>query len=597
MGNIYKKWVKKDNDNTIKGVVEQNTGYTVYALKNMADDAHERRFTMPYNMRDAIIQCKRLIREGYSFVIFGDYDADGITSSAILYLGLKQLGVKTVFASIPDRLKGGYGATPAMVNRAVKKFKVFGEDKMAAIFVDNGIRCYTAVDECRKHGIYTIILDHHDGDMNILPNADVIVDSCVYSADNTQYCGAGLSFVFIDDMTRRNSNGSFYKTILPLAAIGTIADVMPLVGDNYGIVKEGLKIMNEKDFSYHEGLRMMFKSTGLTNAVIDVKDIGFTIAPIINAQSRMEGFMGVERAFFALQSYKICDTACNNMLSRCVQKMVAVNEARKTARDESVKEAEDYILNKCLFGNSVFSLYLPGTTSGIIGITAGQIAEKYNVPVFVFTDATDGENLKGSGRSCGDYNMIACLNELHESHPEYFVAYGGHPGAAGLTIKKSYFDDFARDIINVSDASFFTVPSQDVLEYDIELDADQFYDRVDNLLSEIDSVGPFGEGNPEIKFRINGINIRPNPKYKNLFQGGNSVRLYGDNNLQAIAFGFANRFSDDIRTCDIVGTLRKSFFGSEHPEIEIIDFCDTTVASLPDETDFAKKIREMSKVS
>lgn len=601
MGIIYRNWKKNSKKNDITSIVYDNLGIDAETYVKWCDMVESDTLPRPYNMDKAVSRTKLLADEGSKFVICGDYDADGLTSTSILILGLKKYGVKEIEVHIPDRLMDGYGATAEMIDE-IKPSK--NAENIVVIFVDNGIKCFDAVNECVKKDYIPLILDHHNGESGKnpdprysckVPDAEVIVDSCVYDCDDTDYCGAGLSYIFVRDLLRDKAP-DYHFSLLPLAAIGTVADVMTLKEGNYAIVRDGLKAMYES-FSRpdHTGLNLLLADALPYNKAFDAKDIGFTIAPVINAQSRMRGKKGEYDAITVLISEKIKDDRAHRALENLCDRLVTTNNDRKLAKNESIDEAEKLISDECLYGDDPLVCYLPKTSEGIIGITAGYLAEKYKVTTYVFTDSGDGI-LKGSGRSAGDYNMIENLDRLYKDDMHF--RYGGHPGAAGLSIKKELLPLFTQKVQEYVAEKPYAIPDADTLTYDIEVTEKKFYEKLDSFLKKEAHYGPFGEGNPEIRFRINDFHICPNPKYKNLFMGNKSCKLFGKANVCCLAFNMADKISDDIRVCDIVGTMRmqKCACGVS-VDIEILDVADKTepIEDVETETPFAKMLREMSK--
>lgn len=572
----HKNWVKGSKRNSVKDIVFDNLSVSEKELEsfNMAYvNSHH-----PKNMSEAVRLAQECINNGYSVQIFGDYDADGITSSAILAFGMKKLGITDIVVRIPDRLTEGYG-TPGKFAEEIKP-----HDKMLVIFVDNGIKCNEAVSICKDRGFKTIILDHHEGDIDNLPDADVIVDTRVlYSTDDFRdYCGAGLAYLFISTLTGKE----YEDQILPMAAIGTVADVMPLVADNYAIVKYGLKIIDKHQET--AGLVALFKSALPYNKYYTAKDIGFTIGPIINAQSRINGKKGAYTALSLLLNEK-------NDLSIYSQAddMINVNNSRKELKTQSLEEAYDYLYANFAFDDNVLSIYCPKTSVGIIGITAGGVMEKKKKPCFVFTDGTEPDTLKGSGRSANNYDMEEGLRKFAEAYPDIMVAYGGHPEACGLTIKKSGFNTFAE---YMAKENVGTDTADDSLEYDIEMSSDDFYNQLDSIIKDVTRYAPFGNGNHEIRFRINGFSPEPNPNYVNKFMKGTSIKLYGHDNVDVIGFGFAEDISDTLRKCDIIATIKVSWFRNEtRYDLELIDIKDTTGEKVFNDTSLASLIRAKSK--
>lgn len=574
---IYNSWIKRDELNSISAVSLRNFGIKD---KNIIADWEEKYRNDDYyiyNMDKAVSAVKKYLAEGYSFAVMGDYDADGITGSVILSKALHAAGAPPVQIVIPDRIKEGYGAKPLHID------KIQAHDKVCVMFVDNGIACKTALERARKKGFKAVILDHHTAssddalklsDVLVDPEAEIQLYGEKYS-DFGSYCGAGLAFSFARKLL---DDRDMTDMLLCYAAIGTVADVMPLKEENFCIVKQGLLNLADKDIC-PGGIYALTDELSLYDAVLTAKDLGFSYGPVINAQSRMRGLAGVGDALRLL----LADNEGSEEINRA-QHLISVNNARKHEQADGTMIAERIITEKKLWDMHPLVVYIPDYNEGIVGIIAGKLSEEYHTPAYVLTDADDPAVLKGSGRSYGNYDMTQGLAAVKP----YMISGGGHPGACGLSIKKDHLDDFIKALEDTFPSDYIFNDS-DTVKYDLEIDAKD----IGRALVCLDQLGPFGEGHPEIVFKINNFHVIPSPEYVNLLSDGSSVRLSGE---CADAFGFkiADKLPAEIRKADIIGTLSRNYFrGKVSDRIEIIDIRDAEEDRTYENTPLAQRLAEM----
>lgn len=526
-------FIKRDNLNTIEEVIRRNLGIDdLSVIDKWTDDFYHRRSYIP-NLCEAV----KLLRahKNDHITIVGDYDADGITSTSILYLALISLSYDVSYR-IPKRFTEGYGLNPAIIDEIDSGF---------VITVDNGIASFDAIKKAKDKDLSVIILDHHlpkkdASGQALVPPADVIVDNFVNEdAGFIPYCGAGLALRFVMEL---GINADLFRSLIPHAAIGTVADVVPLRSENYVIVREGMKIMNEDPGALSIGLAALLKRAHFAGDITS-EAIGFRIAPVLNAQSRMED----EGAVRSLQLLTASDSSEADALSEV---MISVNDDRKEARYYADKKAEKQIVDEGLDKECPIVLNIPDIGDGIIGLVAGSIAEKYSRPCICFTNSENGL-LKGSARSGSPlYDMKEHLDMVSS----YLSAYGGHKGAAGLSLRADNFSGFKKAVIEAS--KDFTPSPLDNIYYDLNIREDEI-PAVSEIISRYE---PYGNENSEILFHVENYSVIPAAgKYGSLFQKSPegeylSIKYTGRNSC-ALGYGMADL--PEAKRMELIGTVSR----------------------------------------
>ncbi len=503
------------------------------------------------NLAEAVDLCDSL--KNRPIYIMGDFDVDGQCSVAILYLTFKALGYKNVTYLIPRRFTDGFGIKVSMIDQIT-------EEEALIVTVDNGIAQYEEIAYAKDKGHKVIIIDHHlpacvDG-KEIIPAADVIVDPHVISGSTFDgYCGAGLSYKFALSLLRKSNpdfkeKSIFHYHIKALAAIATVADVMELKEENYVFVRQGLSILSK---------RFVFPALGHLLDVLNLSDdisstdIGFTLAPVLNAASRMSdsGSLDAISLLISTKSEEFAIDTTNLLIDR--------NNERK----ESKKYALD-IAEKQIFNNGItypLVLYIPNIHEGIVGIVAGALSEKYRVPSFVVTDSSTENLLKGSARGVDGYNVKEHLDLC----AEFLFQYGGHEGAAGLQVLKKDLNRLRKALIKCS--KDFNFNDNEIDYFDFELSPDD----VPNAISELKKFAPFGTGNPEPIFKLKGFIPISDKK----LLGSGTVKFTDASGLSALGFDMAKKFDGIIKPEKITfyGTLSENHFrGTVTPQMIIKDF-------------------------
>lgn len=509
------KWQKKDDKKTVKEVFMRNMGVeNISEVNQWFKKSYENDFKIK-KLKEAVELAKGFRNKRVT--IIGDYDADGVTATSILLMGLKEYGFQNVSYCIPKRFTEGFGINDTIIDKI--------EDGLI-ITCDNGIAGIDPIKKAKAKGLTVIITDHHepvveDGKV-ILPEADIIINpnAIEHSADFNGYCGAGLAYKFICELF--NNRKDIRERYLPYATIGTIADVMDLQQENYVFVRNGLKLLKQAAFCT-TGLNALINEL-ISTEVITASDVAFKVGPTLNALSRLDdtgSSKGVELLTF------------NGSLTEAKQKAeqaVEKNTERKLLEAEAFKKAEKTILRERLDGNCPIVVYIPDIHEGIVGIVAGNIAEKYKKPTLVFTDYFDAENnryYKGSARTFGNYN----LKKEFDRCPELFTKYGGHEGAAGMTILPENLAALSDTLnSNAFESSFEEVEES---FYDIEIEVKD----IPEAIEELKKYEPWGKGNPEPVFLIR--NFIPIEKNGTLQQriGENGVKIQG---YKCTALNFKN---------------------------------------------------------
>ncbi len=370
------------------------------------------------------------IREKAKIRIIGDYDIDGVTATYILLKGLKRVQAN-VDTYIPDRISDGYGIHEHLIRQAAQD----GIDTI--LTCDNGISAAREITQAKETGMTVIVTDHHEipfedterGRNYKLPPADAIINpkqpDCAYP--NKNICGAVVAMKLVFALYRKFGIPEEEKEeYLEPAAIATVGDIMDLQGENRILVKEGLARLPH---TKNKGLRALINAIGLENQKITSYDIGFRLGPCINASGRIDT---------AMRSLALLQAESEEEAATLAGDLKALNDSRKALTEEGMKKAFDMIDNSPMKEDKVLVVFLPDCHESIAGIIAGRVRERYHRPSFVLTR---GEKMvKGSGRSTESYSMyeemVKCGDLLEE--------FGGHPMAAGLSLKEENVDAFRR---------------------------------------------------------------------------------------------------------------------------------------------------------
>lgn len=500
------------------------------------------------NMKQAAALIKEAVQSGRHIHLVGDYDCDGVMAICILYLAMTELGADFSIR-FPKKMSEGYGISE----------KIVGEipDGSMVVTIDNGIAALEAIDLANSRGMDVVILDHHQirGD-GLLPNAKCTVDPHIYKEEGEfeHYCGAGLGYMLTKELGLSEAT---VKKAMVFAAIATIQDVVPMVDDNRNIVKYGLQALNAKTvdipglYSLCGALKLV-PTTDIMAAITE-EDIGFQIGPCINAMGRMLDD-GAHVAFERIMHYDIYG-------EDGIRELVEWNQKRKdaTAKQQNILEmlAETTMTKK----TTCMVLYAEGLHEGIIGINAARVCEKYNMPAIVLTNSHEDGILKGSARSIEGVNMKDLLDQV----ADHVYKYGGHAGAAGLSVELSELEAFTEAINAITPKM---TASTNTWQYDIEVEEKD----VAEMLTALREYAPYGEEFRAPVFRVNNYNLIKSFGQYYRFIGENGVSLNGPT-TEAVSFSLKEKFrtSGSPLNLNVVGTIGYSRY-KKKPQIMLNDF-------------------------
>lgn len=493
---------------------------------------------------------KNKIREKKHIRIVGDYDIDGVSSTYILYDALKKLGANVSFV-IPNRITDGYGINIKIIEDCIR-------DKVDTIITcDNGISADKEITFAKQNGIEVVVTDHHDA--YIIPkDAYAVINPKREDVENkypfTGICGAVVAFKFIKYLFSKYDNIYDYKDYIDFAALATVGDIMPLTNENHIIVKLGLKAIKE---TKNKGLKKLIEIGGLLERDINVFSVGFIIGPMINASGRLK------TADLAMELFISNDDDRINYLSL---QLKLLNDERKTATNVGEEKAEQ-LIEELYKKDKVFVVYIENISESIAGIVAGRIKDKYNKPTIILTDSSDENICKASCRSIENYDIFENLNR----HIDMLEKFGGHKLAAGFSIKKNNVEKL-REILNrecvLEEKDFI---KKIYVDYELPFKYLNF-----NLLSEIASLEPFGNGFEKPIFGLTEVNY----KVLNIYGSKrNVVKLTLNKDsiyMTAVYFGDGDEFVENVKNAENINILYfptiNDFNNKQTIEINIKDY-------------------------
>jgi len=426
----------------------------------------------------AVERILRAIENQEKILIFGDYDVDGVTSSSLMLLALIPLGAQINFY-LPNRVKDGYGLSSKAVKRAAQNgFKLI-------ITVDNGITAQQAALEAQALGIDLIITDHHRPHGE-LPQALCIInpnqDDCPYPYK--KLAGVGVTFKLMSLIYERK-NLNFPDKIYELLTLGTIADVVPLTGENRYWVRYGLSKINKQTSL---AFNVLAQNSSLSKSSFNSLDVGFMIAPQINALGRLDD---------AREAVKFMISSDLQEVERIGKILKEINEARKKVDRTIYEEIEGAIINKSidLDRENIIIAAHTDWPAGVIGLVAGKLMHNYGRPTLLFhLDKKEGV-AKGSCRSIPEFNIFDALSEKKD----ILLSFGGHSFAAGLKLKEEHLPELKAHL----EKRVLEHVSQQDLQPKITLDAIlDLPEATQKLLEDIEKLEPFGNENPQPMFLI-----------------------------------------------------------------------------------------------
>lgn len=451
-------------------------------------------------------------------MIFGDYDVDGVTSIALIKKSLSRLGIQPLHY-IPHRIKEGYGLNKDILNI------VKGKGIKLLITADCGINSHEQIRELRRRGIEVILTDHHEPSHKELPSASAVINpkvaQCKYKYRDL--AGVGVAYKLCQAFS-----GEKLFDDLDLVTLGTIADVVPLTGENRVIVKEGLKRISS---TKKAGLRALMETSGIKNKKFNPTFVSFILGPRLNASGRIDS---AETALSLLMSEE-ADEA-----SRFAGAIEGYNRQRQKIESKIMEEAQDLIAKEVNFKeHNVIVVAKEDWHQGVLGIVAAKLSDKFYRPTILISKGS--RMCKGSGRSIKNFHLFNALLGCEE----YLDNFGGHEHAAGLVIERDNIEPFknrinslAKDRLRLEDL----LPS---IEVDMEL---SFEDINEESVRELQLLEPFGAGNPEPAFYTTGLKLKSEPQ----LLSRDTLKFWvtdGKQALQAIGFGMG-RMKESLLRAD-----------------------------------------------
>ena len=459
------------------------------------DDLHN-----PFELAGMDLACQRLalaIQAREKVLLYGDYDVDGTSAIVILHTALRVAGAD-IHYHVPHRIREGYGMRSDVVEQAK------ADGVQLIVSVDCGIRAGAVVEHARTLGIDVIVTDHHLPESE-LPRAVAVVNpnrlDCKYPAKNL--CGAAVAWKLAEGLLTtlgwpESRRRKLLTSLLKLVAIATVADVVPLTGENRILVKHGLEGLRENT---NVGLKAILKVAGIPEGVApSARQIGFQIGPRLNAAGRMDDARDVIELFL---------TQDGNRAAALAEKLDALNKERQETeaaiREQILAECAKVIITDAEAG-LVFSA--PGWHQGVIGIVAGRLAERYCRPVFVLSEDPETGEAHGSGRGTAIFHLL----EAMESMPELFTRFGGHRQAAGCKMPASRVPEFRARFAAYAAERLGPEDLRPIHDCDAAVTLDEL---TDETVAEILALAPFGNANPVPLLALRDVQVARAPEIKN----------------------------------------------------------------------------------
>ena len=474
----------------------------------------------PYLMQDmdkAVERVLKNIKSGKPIMVFGDYDVDGTTGAAALYLAFQKFGADVTYY-IPDREKEGYGLS----YHGIEIAKDNGIDLI--ITCDCGINAFVQVDFANEQNIDIIITDHHTTDTE-LPKAHAILNpkrkDCEYPFKGL--CGGGVAFKLITAVGNElNIPLTDYEEIIPLITLGIAADVVPIKDENRVLVHHGLNILKNLE---KPGLKTLLELAGLKGHV-SVGQLVFSIAPRINAAGRLGD---------ANRAVELLVTDDQDKARLLAKELDNENKRRQMIQQAVVDEALLKVNAEAdLKNENALVLANAGWHPGVVGIVASKIKEEFNRPTIII--ALENGSGKGSARSVAGFDLYEALTAC-KTHLD---GYGGHPMAAGLTLSNQKLEDFKKAFIDFANERLTKENLQATLTLDSEM---ALQDITPRFMEFLDKLSPYGPGNMRPKFAIRNVEIAGVPKV--IGKTGEHIRFkikQGLKSYPAVGFGLSNKY-------------------------------------------------------
>jgi single-stranded-DNA-specific exonuclease len=500
-------------------------------------------FLMP-DMHQAVARIYQALLSGENIAIYGDFDTDGISATALLVQGLSILNGK-VTPYIPHRLTEGYGLKAAALE------KLYHQGISLVVTVDCGITALREVRKAKRMGLDVVVTDHHTPP-DLIPPAAAVVNPRLTGSDYPflELSGVGVALKLLQALFRGIGKEERLSELMDLVALGTVADVMPILGENRYLVKQGLKLINN---SPRLGLREMIEQTGLNTASLDTSSISWVIAPRLNAAGRLE---------HAISSYRLLMTDSQEEAHELAIWLEQKNTERQRLTTKALDKAREQVLAR-----GILPILITGDReypAGICGLVANRLTEEFYRPAVVIR--TGDQMSSGSCRSIPEFNIIHALNQCSS----LFYHFGGHAQAAGFTMLSRNLPRLQRALLQLATDELEGVELRPGLDIDAEVRLSELGGETFPLIRKL---APFGQGNPEPTFLSRRVEV---VDYRTMGNGDEHLRLKlrQDGTVwDGIGFRMGNYLSEVLSPLNIVYNLEvDSWGGEERLRLNILDF-------------------------
>lgn len=557
MSVLGKLWKIKNNKSDLPTLEKLLENRNILSRKDKIDflradfDAENHSPFLFRDMNKAVARIQTAIKNGEKIIVFGDYDVDGISGTAIVVHVIHSLG-GTISYRLPHRVNDGYGLNKSFIS----EFKNLGLGLL--ITVDCGVSCAEEVALAQEYGIDVIVTDHHAIPEQMPDRAYAILHP-LHRQENYPFrflTGAGVALKLGQALLEKSDRGDHaveHDLIVKFASLGTVADMGPLYGENRSIVKKGLALLRDSEW---KGLKYLKKHSGIDEGEeVTSTSVGYRLAPRINAAGR------ISTPYLALQLLLKNDESAEKL----AEKLDDLNRKRQVMTSKALDIAEQ-ILDNQLQNELLLVAHSDQWHSGILGLLAGRLAEKYYRPTIIMEDR--GTELVGSARSPESFSLIQALTEQKRilSH------FGGHRQAAGFSLPKEHLAEFIKNIQNYAKNTIDKSSLQPHINIDCELN---FSELDEDFYSEIKDLEPFGMENEEPVFLLSGVSpLTP----KLVGNNQNHLKFTAGKNGKTInAIGFnLGKFYDRLikkESIDIVCSLGVNrYLDRADLQIKVLDF-------------------------
>ncbi len=510
------------------------------------------------DIEKASVRINEAVHRGEKIVIYGDYDVDGLSATALMYRCLKLIGAQVSYY-IPERLEEGYGLN----TDAIKKLKEGGAGVI--LTVDCGINACREADVARSFGIDLIITDHHQPGQEI-PNAFAVVNPKLKTSQCAfkHFSGVGIAFKLAWAIGQHFSPHKkvsakfkdFLLNAVGLVALGTIADVVPLLGENRILTKYGLSALQYTEIP---GLRALLDIADLSNTNLDAFHVGYRLGPRLNAPGRV-GNAGIV--------VEMLTTTCRERAFEIANFLDQENKRRQDIQVDIMVSARKKVMNEInLDETTAIVLADQAWHPGIIGIIASKIVEEFNRPTVMIAIAEDIGH--GSARSIPSFHILEALEYCKSK----LLSVGGHAQAAGLKIHPDNIDEFRLMLNSTTAQRLSKTDLVPILNIDAEVTLSMLSKA---LVAELARLSPYGEGNPLPLFAAMNVKVVGQPR--RIGSKGQHLSFYvkqGDVAIRAVAFGMGEQFErlkQNGKTCSLVFAVKiNNWMDGENLELEVKD--------------------------